>query len=227
MINKPNIILSLNVTIYMFAALNFFRYTMNSRKIILGVFGLSLFLLNVQCKEKSSGEQKASAPQLIIDSSYLAKHSLSAETKKALEQLNEPKMVEGNIGDQISSFIREGIYDYGEVFKFIELRWMDNSAELNPKSRTEIDDLSKIMILFPNMKIKMDIYTDNNGNPDKLEKLSQDRFNFIKKEIVSAGVSPDRIVGKGFGSKYPVADNKTMEGQLINNRIEITILKIF
>lgn len=193
------------------------------------IIGCVLFIL-FSCKEKvtdGNAPRKFSATEIEKDSTYLFKHQLSDQTRQALDQLNQMKMTEGNLGSQLSGFIRDGVYDYGEVFKFIELRWKGLTAELDAKSRAEIDELAKVMILFPNMRIKMECYTDNNGNPDKLLKVSQERVDYIKKEVVAAGVSPDRIDAKGIGSKYPVADNKTLEGQLINNRIEITILKLF
>lgn len=162
-----------------------------------------------------------------VDNPSLYTHKLSDETVKAIAQLEQDSMIEGNLGNQFVRFIKEGVYDYGQVFKFIDLKWNGNTAEPNPKFRAEIDELAKVMILFPALRIKMECYTDNNGKPEVLEKLSQARVDYIKKEIVNTGVNPERINVKGFGSKYPVADNKTMEGQLINNRIEITILKLF
>ncbi len=198
---------------------------------LLGSGILFLSLLLVQCKsdtpKTSPDSQKISSTEIEKDSSYLYKHKLSEETQKALGQLSQMPMTQGNLGSQMVEFIRDGIYDYGEQFKFIELRWKNNTAEIIPKFRAEIDELAKIMVLFPNMRIKMECYTDNHGDVKKLEKLSQERVDYIKKEVVSVGVNPERIEAKGFGSKYPVADNKTMEGQLINNRIEITILKLF
>ncbi len=208
----------------------YFR-SLNNRNItyvLIPIIGIFLF---DSCKKKeqdqTAGIQKISSSVIEQDSSILYTHSLSSETKQALDQLAQMTMIEGNLGNQLITFIKDGIYDYGEIFKFIDLRWKDNSAELIQKSRAEIDELAKVMILFPNMRIKMECYTDNQGDPKKLEKISQDRLEYIKKEVVAAGVNPDRIQIKGFGSKYPVADNKSMEGRLINNRIEITILKLF
>ncbi|MEO6190675.1 MAG: OmpA family protein [Saprospiraceae bacterium] len=189
---------------------------------------LLLGMVSMECKnEANKSIKKISQVEIEKDSSYLYTHTLNSTTKKALETLGQTPMVEGNLGNQLTTFIKDGIYDYGEIFKFIELRWKNNSSELIQKSRTEIDELAKVMMLFPNMTIKMECYTDNNGDAKKLEKISQERVEYIKKEVVASGVSPERINIKGFGSKYPVGDNKIMEGQLINNRIEITILKLF
>ncbi|MBK8402595.1 MAG: OmpA family protein [Saprospiraceae bacterium] len=68
---------------------------------------------------------------------------------------------------------------------------------------------------------------DNNGNQKQDEKITQARVEYIKSQLVSVGVQPERIEVRGFGSKYPVGDNKTYEGRQINDRIEVTILQLF
>ena len=226
--NKTNIILKSNVI----STLNAIQLMDTRRKsIIVTVAIIGLFgVLISSCKQTNKAESTAVLPIDPVtgaDNPILYTHKLSDETMKAVAQLEKDSMIEGNLGSQFINFIKDGVYDYGQVFKFIDLRWNGNTAEPNPKFRAEIDELTKVMILFPAMRIKMECYTDNNGNPTSLEKLSQARVDLIKKEIVSAGINPERINVKGFGSKYPVADNRTMEGQLINNRIEITILKLF
>ncbi|MCC6816046.1 MAG: OmpA family protein [Saprospiraceae bacterium] len=190
---------------------------------------LTVLVLLPSCKEKPtvSTAKLPIDPITGVDDPILYTHKLTKESIESLQQLEIDSMTEGNLGSQLYNFVKDGVYDYGQIFKFIELRWKDNSAEPVQKTRKEIDELAKTMILFPAMRIKMECYTDNNGDPSVLEKISQARVDYIKKELVSTGVAPERISVKGFGSKYPVADNKTMEGQLINNRIEITILKLF
>ena len=52
-------------------------------------------------------------------------------------------------------------------------------------------------------------------------KLSRQRADNIRTYlIVTYGIDPKRITAKGFGSKRPVADNRTEEGRRKNRRIE-------
>ncbi|HQX42929.1 MAG: OmpA family protein [Saprospiraceae bacterium] len=182
-----------------------------------------------QCRQNDGASKSAgkTIPSNLADSSFMYTTPLSEETKSALQKLAEPTMVEGNIGEQMTTFIKNGIYDYGEQFKFIDLRWEGRSAKLKEKSRLEIDDLGRIMLLFPKLRIKMESYLDNNGNQKQDEKITQARVEYIKSQLVSVGVQPERIEVRGFGSKYPVGDNKTYEGRQINDRIEVTILQLF
>lgn len=51
-------------------------------------------------------------------------------------------------------------------------------------------------------------------------------MDFIKSELTAAGVQASRIETKGFGQKYPVGDNKTELGRMINNRVELYITRL-
>ena len=68
-------------------------------------------------------------------------------------------------------------------------------------------------------------HTDNVGNAAKNLKLSQNRANAVKDFLATKGVEYVRIKAKGFGSKKPVASNKTPEGRQRNRRVEFKIVK--
>ena len=55
--------------------------------------------------------------------------------------------------------------------------------------------------------------------------VSQGRADAIKAKLVSKGISEARIKAVGFGQKFPVADNAKHEGKLINERVEIQLMK--
>jgi OOP family OmpA-OmpF porin len=63
------------------------------------------------------------------------------------------------------------------------------------------------------------------GKPAANLKLSQTRANAVSDFLVSKDVEKPRLFAKGFGSKKPVADNKTAEGRQRNRRVEFQIIK--
>ena len=71
----------------------------------------------------------------------------------------------------------------------------------------------------------MNGHTDNVGNTSSNLKLSQDRAENVKKFMISLGVSPDKIVSKGFGSSKPIATNESEAGKALNRRVEIQFIK--
>jgi outer membrane protein OmpA-like peptidoglycan-associated protein len=68
-------------------------------------------------------------------------------------------------------------------------------------------------------------YTDNTGDADANLALSQKRAESIRDLLIKAGVRPDMLVAKGYGSANPIASNDTAEGRTRNRRIEYHVLK--
>ena len=73
------------------------------------------------------------------------------------------------------------------------------------------------------VNITIDGYTDNTGTDKINNPLSVRRAEATKAYLVSKGIAADRMTTAGFGSKDPVADNKTAAGRKKNRRIEIKI----
>ncbi|HRI01924.1 MAG TPA: OmpA family protein [Saprospiraceae bacterium] len=150
---------------------------------------------------------------------------LTKDVSDAISQLSDitpgPEMLSG----QIMDWIKSGEYDLGNTFKFMSIRWKGQTTEWIDSTLTEVDQLARIMTQFPKMQVSIEAYTDNNGDDKANERLTQQKVDKIKSRLVSAGIDASRIKAKGMGEKLPVGDNKTMEGQLINNRIELYLTR--
>ncbi|HKK75740.1 MAG TPA: OmpA family protein [Saprospiraceae bacterium] len=66
-------------------------------------------------------------------------------------------------------------------------------------------------------------YTDNVGDPDFNQRLSERRAASIKTYLVRQGVDPALLKVAFFGESQPLADNETVEGRSQNRRVEIKI----
>ena len=67
-------------------------------------------------------------------------------------------------------------------------------------------------------------YTDNTGDQQANVTLSQQRADAVRNALIRAGVNPDMLVAKGYGSANPVASNDSPEGRFYNRRIEYRIV---
>lgn len=97
------------------------------------------------------------------------------------------------------------------------------SANLDPKSYKELDELIKIMKDHANLKIEISGHTDNSGtratNLSLSERRAQSVVNYLAKDV-----PVDRMVAKGYAFDEPISDNATAEGRALNRRVEFKIL---
>jgi OmpA-OmpF porin, OOP family len=131
----------------------------------------------------------------------------------------------GSFLDKLYTEIMDPKADLTKALTFDNVNFAVASAQLTEGSKTQLDDLVKIMKAFPNVHIKVDGHTDNVGNAAGNLRLSQARAASVKAYLGTHGVEGGRIVTSGFGSTKPVADNATAEEKAQNRRIEAFVTK--
>src|SRR6267143_1351200 len=94
-------------------------------------------------------------------------------------------------------------------------------SALKPDSYTILDIVAASLIANPDIKIEISGHTDNTGSAATNTRLSQARADAVRTYLASKGVSPDRMVAKGYGPSQPVAPNATAAGRAQNRRVEL------
>jgi OOP family OmpA-OmpF porin len=94
-------------------------------------------------------------------------------------------------------------------------------SALKPDSYTILDIVAASLIANPDIKIEISGHTDNTGAAATNTRLSQARADAVRTYLASKGVSPDRMVARGYGSSQPVAPNGTPAGRAQNRRVEL------
>jgi outer membrane protein OmpA-like peptidoglycan-associated protein len=75
------------------------------------------------------------------------------------------------------------------------------------------------------MAVRVEGNTDNVGNAEDNQKLSERRAQAIVDYLVTRGVAAARIVARGNGSSNPLASNKDPEGRARNRRTDILFIR--
>ncbi len=99
-----------------------------------------------------------------------------------------------------------------------------DKATLRDESKSELEQLVKLMNDNATIRIELSSHTDNKGSEDYNIRLSQDRAQSVVDYLVKNGISNGRLVAKGYGKSMPVATNETDEGRQQNRRTEFKIL---
>lgn len=97
------------------------------------------------------------------------------------------------------------------------------SAKLLPSSNPELNKLLWTLRNNKNMKIEIRGHTDNVGEVDYNQQLSEDRAKAVYQYLFDRGIETTRISFKGFGETQPVATNETEAGRQNNRRTEFVI----
>lgn len=108
-------------------------------------------------------------------------------------------------------------------FDFDRLLFDTNAATLQPSSQEQLQNIANILKAYPNVRIRIGGYTDNQGDAAANLKLSQDRADNVMQQIIVLGVDPSRMDAKGYGEDHPVADNATDAGRAQNRRISMRV----
>jgi outer membrane protein OmpA-like peptidoglycan-associated protein len=105
----------------------------------------------------------------------------------------------------------------------IDLRFDTGSAELRPESQEQLNNFAADLRAYPDVRVNVGGYTDNVGSAQRNRQLSQERANSVMAELVSKGISADRLTAEGFGEQNFIADNATATGRAQNRRVTVSV----
>lgn len=104
-----------------------------------------------------------------------------------------------------------------------ELLFAFDSAEINKKYQSDLDDSTRVFEANPNMKVRIDGHTDDKGTEAYNQKLSLRRAQAVKDYLVkSAGININRLTVKGYGETRPAYPNDSEANRHKNRRVEFT-----
>lgn len=95
-----------------------------------------------------------------------------------------------------------------------------NKATIKPESMGTLNMIVNVMKDNPDLKFEVGGHTDADGTDDANLKLSQQRADAVKDQLVKMGIDATRLTAKGYGESKPISDNTTMDGKANNRRVE-------
>ena len=98
------------------------------------------------------------------------------------------------------------------------------SADLTEESNYELDDIVSILNDYSDVGIEIGGHTDNTGDAQSNQILSEARAKAVTDYLISQGIDASRLQSAGYGQSRPVESNETDEGRQQNRRIEMKII---
>lgn len=124
-----------------------------------------------------------------------------------------------NAGDQ--SFSNDYLPD---LFTLENVYFDFDKSTLQTISFPVLNSLVSVLKRFPKITFEIGGHTDNYGDDDYNQQLSERRARTVKNYLIENGISSHRIQSHGYGEKVPVQTNDTDSGRQANRRTEVKIL---
>lgn len=105
-------------------------------------------------------------------------------------------------------FVTRGIY------------FESGKAIVKPESHGVLNEIAAMMQEHPELRFRIEGHTDSDGDDAFNLKLSQQRAEAVKHELVKMGIADAQFETDGFGESKPVDSNTTPEGKANNRRVE-------
>jgi outer membrane protein OmpA-like peptidoglycan-associated protein len=99
-----------------------------------------------------------------------------------------------------------------------------DSFEVKPESQAELNKIIEFLNSNPSVQIEISGHTDNIGNSQYNQVLSEKRAKSVVDYLAGKGIQINRLSFKGYGSSVPKTGNDTEEGRSINRRTELRIV---
>jgi len=111
----------------------------------------------------------------------------------------------------------------GLVITLGDVLFSSNKAQLKSGGMHNVDKLASFLEQYPKYRVLIEGYTDNTGNKESNQALSERRADAVKLALIDKGVDGDRVITRGYGTDYPVASNDSHSNRQLNRRVEIVL----
>ena len=97
-------------------------------------------------------------------------------------------------------------------------------AEIKEESFGILKEISKTLLLNPEMVLRIECHTDSRGSAKYNKKISEERAKAVRDFLVEQKVKSDRLIPVGYGEERPIESHTTEEGRFANRRVEFHII---
>jgi len=101
------------------------------------------------------------------------------------------------------------------------IRFETGKAAILPDSESVLGEIVKLLQQNPDLKLRVEGHTDNQGNAAANQSISEKRAQAVVAWLTDHGVEAGRLTAKGWGQTKPVEDNSTEDGRAKNRRVEL------
>ena len=136
---------------------------------------------------------------------------------------NEKEALGSRLQDALSSVAETNDSARGFIVNLPDILFDVNEATLKPAAQVVIAKLVGILLVMPDLNLRIEGHTDATGSSEYNLKLSKQRAESVRAFLDESGIEQSRMDSIGYGKERPMASNDTTEGRSKNRRVEIVI----
>ncbi|WP_205590832.1 PA14 domain-containing protein [Hymenobacter oligotrophus] len=111
----------------------------------------------------------------------------------------------------------------GAAVELQHLYFEQSKARLLPSSLPEMERLAQILKDNPALRLEIAGHTDNVGDANLNQQLSQQRAEVVRDYLVRQQIAAERLLAVGYGGTRPVANNADAQQRPRNRRVEVVV----
>jgi outer membrane protein OmpA-like peptidoglycan-associated protein len=149
----------------------------------------------------------------------------AAQTAEQKEQQadKEKAVLRANLEARLNQILQTRDSARGLIINMSDVLFDSGKFSLNPGAREKLAKVAGILVSYPSLKTEVGGYTDNVGNDDGNQVLSENRANAVRDYLVHQGVATYSVNARGYGNSSPVASNDNSGGRQSNRRVELVV----
>jgi outer membrane protein OmpA-like peptidoglycan-associated protein len=188
-----------------------FGYSMPSGCGLLGLIPLLLLLALLWCfLFGDCGKSCNGSNRIIHDTVYVEVFREFKDTVKT-KQVDTLKVMDSTITRNYN------------MITLPDVKFFTDKSIIIPGSEKDLDSLAAYLIKHPDLHATIEGHTDNQGDSLHNEILSKNRAIAVKNYLVKKGANANMIDAAGFGWRRPKTKNSTLEGRMLNRRVEVKL----
>ena len=137
-----------------------------------------------------------------------------------------------NVPGREDTLIADTWYDASDLFDWDDLGdafsrpilFDFDSAVVWPESYWVLDEIADKLLSLPRVKLEIQGHTDNIGEIDYNQDLSELRAFAVRELLIKRGVEATRLRSRGFGESKPLVPNESNANRAKNRRTEFVII---
>jgi OOP family OmpA-OmpF porin len=139
-------------------------------------------------------------------------------------EIAEPQAMEGGQVTVNADGLKSALQSSGKIALY-GIYFDTGKADIKAaESKTQLDEMAKLLKSQPALKVYIVGHTDNQGNLDANQALSQQRAQAVVTALAKQyQIAPARLASKGVASLAPVASNADEAGRAKNRRVELVV----